>query len=584
MGDSRRLTTDRFYGGTSERIELLSRFLAYVESQHPSLSEAQGWILSNTNAQSRDAIERHFHFLSAIGLVDLDGHNLTGTSRGHRYLESSDPSILYEALRENVKGFDTILRRLQEEPLTDEGIMDVLVSEFEAINMESPGVATRHREWLQVLGYVDRSDGVNRLTEAGRRQISEEASQEPTERARVRELRRRLLQTDMTCIPPGRQSVSDTVFEAVKETYPRLCDDSYLCSDAHETGRENPEWQHVVHEALQQLADRENSRVRRDEELGTWLFLPRFNPGETYERSELHDRFGGKRQSGIAPSAEYPLVFLFTGSSGERYGYEDEIRDDGTVIYTGEGREGRMTYDHGNRAIGDHENEDRELHLFQNNGEGMVEYVGQFRCTDWFRQDLPDVNGETRSAIRFQLEPVDEEVSEGGSREPSTAEPSGPGEPEMEGESLPEDVELPVGNQTPERREITQDSIDRDERLVRRLKALYDDTCQVCGDRRRQSSSEGFSNVHHLMPLGAPHNGPDVPENVLVVCPNHHEDFENGMLTIDPQTLEVDHLYEETVTGRTIETRGDHQIGPQYVAYHNQMIALAEDSTATGDI
>ena len=79
------------------------------------------------------------------------------------------------------------------------------------------------------------------------------------------------------------------------------------------------------------------------------------------------------------------------------------------------------------------------------------------------------------------------------------------------------------------------------------------------------------------MPLGEPHNGPDVPENVLVLCPNHHDDFENGMMTIDPQTLEINHSYEDTLTGDTVETRGDHQIGPQYVAYHNQVIALAED-------
>lgn len=134
-------------------------------------------------------------------------------------------------------------------------------------------------------------------------------------------------------------------------------------------------------------------------------------------------------------------------------------------------------------------------------------------------------------------------------------------------------TELPDGTETTERRSTLRDDIVRDRKLVQSLKNLYDHTCQICGDRRRQGPDEGFSHVHHLMPLGKPHDGPDVPENVLVVCPNHHEDFENGMLTIDPQTLEVNHFYEESTTGRTVETKRDHEIAPQYIAYHNDVIA-----------
>lgn len=74
------------------------------------------------------------------------------------------------------------------------------------------------------------------------------------------------------------------------------------------------------------------------------------------------------------------------------------------------------------------------------------------------------------------------------------------------------------------------------------------------------------------MPLGEPHNGPDVPENIVVVCPNHHEDFEHGMLEVDPQTTEIQHFYEEEVDGRTIKTREDHELGAQYLAYHNEVM------------
>jgi hypothetical protein len=34
------------------------------------------------------------------------------------------------------------------------------------------------------------------------------------------------------------------------------------------------------------------------------------------------------------------LIFIFTGESGETYGYRDEFRPDGTFWYTGEGQTG----------------------------------------------------------------------------------------------------------------------------------------------------------------------------------------------------------------------------------------------------
>ena len=42
-----------------------------------------------------------------------------------------------------------------------------------------------------------------------------------------------------------------------------------------------------------------------------------FVVGEEYNRSkDIHDKFGGNRQSGIASCASHPYIFLFTGESG----------------------------------------------------------------------------------------------------------------------------------------------------------------------------------------------------------------------------------------------------------------------------
>ena len=41
---------------------------------------------------------------------------------------------------------------------------------------------------------------------------------------------------------------------------------------------------------------------------------------------------------------------------------------------------------------------------------------------------------------------------------------------------------------------------------------------------------------------GSPHHGPDVLENMLCLCPNHHEQFDKFGYYIDPETFEVKQL------------------------------------------
>ncbi|MFQ3318461.1 MAG: hypothetical protein ACI8UR_000429 [Natronomonas sp.] len=112
-----------------------------------------------------------------------------------------------------------------------------------------------------------------------------------------------------------------------------------------------------------------------------------------------------------------------------------------------------------------------------------------------------------------------------------------------------------------------------DDDYAESLRERYDDTCMVCGDRRRRTPDEGYSLVHHPMPLAEPHDGPAEPSNAVVVCPNHRADFEHGLLTVDPQTLAITHAYEPAVDGHTLATTADHDVGAQYLAYHNNVIA-----------
>ncbi|MBT6251913.1 MAG: hypothetical protein HOI84_01280, partial [Flavobacteriaceae bacterium] len=40
----------------------------------------------------------------------------------------------------------------------------------------------------------------------------------------------------------------------------------------------------------------------------------------------------------------------------------------------------------------------------------------------------------------------------------------------------------------------------------------------------------------HIKPLGRPHSGPDVKENLLCLCPNHHDQFDALAFSIEPST------------------------------------------------
>src|SRR5271157_4769351 len=105
----------------------------------------------------------------------------------------------------------------------------------------------------------------------------------------------------------------------------------------------------------------------------------KFIQGKTYRRRDLHDEFGGSRQSGISPSGRYPIIFAFSGDSGAQFGYKDEWKD-GVFHYTGEGQIGDMKYLRGNLAVRDHAQNNKELHVFRQQRKAMVEYVGQMVC------------------------------------------------------------------------------------------------------------------------------------------------------------------------------------------------------------
>lgn len=132
-------------------------------------------------------------------------------------------------------------------------------------------------------------------------------------------------------------------------------------------------------------------------------------PGQSIKRTELHERYGGRRQGGIAPSTRSPNVMIFTAPSGHRYGYFDGWHEeDGCFHYTGEGQTDDQQLKQGNRALFEHAQTNKSVRLFSGASD-KVTYVGEFEvdpAEPYYRTDAPDLEGAMRQVIVFRLRPV----------------------------------------------------------------------------------------------------------------------------------------------------------------------------------
>ena len=107
----------------------------------------------------------------------------------------------------------------------------------------------------------------------------------------------------------------------------------------------------------------------------------------------------------------------------------------------------------------------------------------------------------------------------------------------------------------------------RDIKLSEKLKTMHDHTCQICGVKIN-SPSGPIAIGAHIKPLGHPHNGPDVIQNMLCLCPNHHEQFDAFTYYIDPKTLLVRNL--SGFDGQRIHMHEGHKISSEFLVYHQR--------------
>jgi 5-methylcytosine-specific restriction protein A len=108
------------------------------------------------------------------------------------------------------------------------------------------------------------------------------------------------------------------------------------------------------------------------------------------------------------------------------------------------------------------------------------------------------------------------------------------------------------------RRILTQiNRIVRDTQIARRVKIIHNFCCQICGSTLDLGNGSLYAESHHIKPLGFKHQGPDIVENILCVCPNHHALLDYGAIPLNLKDLRITpgHLFSE-----------------QYIDYHNTKV------------
>jgi len=123
------------------------------------------------------------------------------------------------------------------------------------------------------------------------------------------------------------------------------------------------------------------------------------------------------------------------------------------------------------------------------------------------------------------------------------------------------------------RRRVLRNVRLRDTLLATEIKRRYANVCQVCRQPVRLTDTRSYAEGHHLRPLGRPHNGPDQPGNILVLCPNHHKMFDRGAATVYPKTLRLGHLVRNVFTpGACLYVESWHQLSLECIEYHHTQI------------
>jgi 5-methylcytosine-specific restriction protein A len=244
-----------------------------------------------------------------------------------------------------------------------------------------------------------------------------------------------------------------------------------------------------------------------------------FEVGRVYNRrGDIHARFGGQQQGGIITPKNHPLVIIITGEEGLQHGYADRRREDGVFEYFGEGQLGDMQLTGGNKAIAEHSASGESLLLFRKADTGF-RFEGEMVCESFHYERSPDRKGNDRSAIVFELRPleaVSEVVEDRGA--PQGADLAGLLAKALAAAAAPPRTGVGTVRTVYERSRDVRDYV----------LARAGDNCEGCETSAPFKRKDGspYLEPHHIRRLSD--GGPDHPAFVIALCPNCHRRVHAG--------------------------------------------------------
>ena len=277
--------------------------------------------------------------------------------------------------------------------------------------------------------------------------------------------------------------------------------------------------------------------------------IPGISPGTAFQSYADMNLAGVHRQTqaGISGSEKEGADSIVVNG-----GYEDDEDRGDIIIYTGQG--GR---DQTGRHTEDQKLSRGNLALVQSQLEGLP--VRVIRGPDPHNQHAPKTG--YRYDGLYQVEDHWHETGKSGFkvwryRLSKILEDNSPVVPSVQ------ETPLHTGEYNPGRKTYQVQRVIRDTKCAKEIKALYQHTCQVCGIKI-SSSQKTYAEAAHIRALGAPHNGPDIPGNIICLCPNHHVMFDLGIFAIN------DDFSLLGIPG-TLAVHKKHAIDIAYIRYHRE--------------
>ncbi|TKB56772.1 HNH endonuclease [Ferrimonas aestuarii] len=246
-----------------------------------------------------------------------------------------------------------------------------------------------------------------------------------------------------------------------------------------------------------------------------------FEIGKEYHRQrDIHDNYGGQRRGGISTPKGSPFIFLITGNSGEAFGYSDHFDGNDMYLYTGEGQVGDMQMNKGNAAILKHQQNEKQLVLFEQTKKAYVRCVGFFEYEGHSTALRPDRNGDWRNAIIFQLrlEESNDPLLKPIPKSDLLLEPKKNWSLERLRKSA-----IHSSESKPNSKERLAIYRNRSQAIKLYTKNRANGVCEGCKRNAPFNTKYGpYLEVHHLTRLAD--GGPDHPANVIALCPNCHRE------------------------------------------------------------